>query len=213
MAENDTSKNAVPPAGTDLSPEAPLDTMEVEFDSAAGGPQVNNAADDATQPAGADAPKSHKQSDKHQADKAPSDKAQVDKSDASSSDAGGVKQLVSDTTQKLTAFSGEKARAYAEDGKAKAGGLLDELVRLLQDAAGNVDDKLGEQYGNYARTAADSVSGFSGKVKDKDLDELIAEARTFVEKSPGVAIGTAAALGFVLVRLVKSGLDANKAQA
>ena len=32
---------------------------------------------------------------------------------------------------------------------------------------------------------------------------------TFVKKSPAIAIGTAAVLGFVLVRLIKSGLDAN----
>ena len=36
---------------------------------------------------------------------------------------------------------------------------------------------------------------------------MIDEAREFVKKSPAVAIGTAAAIGFVLARLVKAGLD------
>lgn len=177
MADNTTPQT--PPVGTDFSPEAPLDTMQVEFDSAAGGPQADTAQKPANAP-------------------------------GSASDAGAAKQALGDLSGKLSAFSGEKVRSYAEDGKSKAGSMLDEFAKLLEDAAGSVDGKLGEQYGNYARTAASTVSDFSGKVKDKDLDELLAEARGFVEKSPAVAIGTAAALGFVLMRVVKAGIDANK---
>jgi len=117
-------------------------------------------------------------------------------------------QLFKDSAAKLTKDAGDKARAYAEDGKARAGGALDELARLMTEAAGTVDEKLGEQYGQYARGAADSVSGFSDSLKAKKLDDLIEDARGFVKKSPAIAIGTAAALGFVLVRLIKAGLDA-----
>ena len=117
-------------------------------------------------------------------------------------------QLLKESAAKLTKDAGDKARAYAEDGKARAGGALDELARLMTEAAGTVDEKLGEQYGQYARGAADSVSGFSDSLKAKKLDDLIEDARGFVKKSPAIAIGTAAALGFVLVRLIKAGLDA-----
>ena len=117
-------------------------------------------------------------------------------------------QLLKDSAAKLTKDAGDKARAYAEDGKARAGGALDELARLMTEAAGTVDEKLGEQYGQYARGAADSVSGFSDSLKAKNLDDLIEDARGFVKKSPAIAIGTAAALGFVLVRLIKAGIDA-----
>ncbi|WP_339485264.1 hypothetical protein, partial [Pseudomonas proteolytica] len=61
-------------------------------------------------------------------------------------------------------------------------------------------------YGQYARTAADKVAGFSEGLKAKELDDLIEDARGFVQKSPAIAIGTAAALGFVLVRLIQAGL-------
>ena len=117
-------------------------------------------------------------------------------------------QLFKDSAAKLTKDAGDKARAYAEDGKARAGGALDELARLMTEAAGTVDEKLGEQYGQYARGAADSVSGLSDSLKAKNLDDLIEDARGFVKKSPAIAIGTAAALGFVLVRLIKAGIDA-----
>jgi ElaB/YqjD/DUF883 family membrane-anchored ribosome-binding protein len=117
-------------------------------------------------------------------------------------------QTLKDSASKLTKDAGDKARAYAEDGKARAGGVLDELAKMMTEAAGTVDEKVGPQYGQYARSAADAVSGFSESIKQKNLDDLIEDARGFVKKSPAVAIGTAAAIGFVLVRLIKSGLDA-----
>lgn len=120
-------------------------------------------------------------------------------------------QLLKDSAAKIGKQAVDHARTYAEDGKARAGGALDEIVKLINDAAGTVDDKLGEQYGQYARTAADKVAGFSEGFKAKELDDLIEDARGFVQKSPAIAIGTAAALGFVLVRLLQSGLAANDA--
>lgn len=119
-------------------------------------------------------------------------------------------QLLKDSAAKLGKEAVDRAKGYAEDGKARAGGALDEIVKMINDAAGTVDDKLGEQYGQYARTAADKVSGFSEGLKAKELDELIEDARGFVQKSPAIAIGTAAALGFVLVRLLQSGLSAER---
>lgn len=112
-----------------------------------------------------------------------------------------------DGALKLQRQAGEKARAYALDGKTKVGGALDEFSRLMSEAAGSVDNSLGEQYGDYARSAANTLSGFSDQLKAKDLDELLEDLKSFARKSPAVAVGTAAAIGFVLARLVKSGVD------
>src|SRR3546814_12646923 len=83
----------------------------------------------------------------------------------------------------------------------------------MTNAEGSVDEKLGAQYGDYARSAAQSLSGFSQSLDAKDIDQLLDEARDFVRKSPAIAIGTAAAVGFVLARLVKSGFDTDTADA
>ncbi|WP_404370504.1 hypothetical protein AB5I39_02095 [Sphingomonas sp. MMS24-J45] len=117
-------------------------------------------------------------------------------------------QLLKDSAAKIGKEAVDRAKTYAEDRKAAAGGALDEIVKMINDAAGTVDEKLGDQYGQYARTAADKVAGFSEGLKAKELDDLIEDARGFVQKSPAIAIGTAAALGFVLVRLIQSGLAA-----
>lgn len=103
--------------------------------------------------------------------------------------------------------AGDKARSLAEDGKSRAIGALGQLSQMLTEAAGNVDEKLGTQYGQYARTAADKVQGFSSTIDEKSIDDLVDTAREFVRKSPAVAIGAAAAMGFVVARLLTAGLD------
>lgn len=118
-----------------------------------------------------------------------------------------VKQLVRDNTAKLQDQATDRARAFAEQGKAKAGDALGQLSKMLDDAASQVDDKLGEQYGQYARQAAGQVSGFADTLAAKDVDELADDVRAFVRKSPAAALGIAAALGFAIARVVQSGLD------
>lgn len=121
--------------------------------------------------------------------------------------AGGVKQALIDNSAKVREQAGDKARVYAEDGKTRATNALGQLSELLTDAAGQVDEKLGAQYGQYARTAAEKVQGFSSSLDSKSVDDLVADARELVRKSPAVAIGAAAAVGFVVARLLTSGID------
>ncbi|KQM65076.1 hypothetical protein ASE75_08510 [Sphingomonas sp. Leaf17] len=109
--------------------------------------------------------------------------------------------------EKIGQQATDKVRAFAEMGKDKAGGTLDQFAQMLTDAAGTVDEKIGAQYGQYARQAADTVSGLADTIRAKDVDALVDDARGYVRASPGVAIGVAAALGFVVARLVQSGLD------
>ena len=118
-----------------------------------------------------------------------------------------TRQTLIDNGAKLREQAGDKARVYAEEGKTKASDALGQLSKMLTDAAGNVDEKLGEQYGQYARTAADKVQGFSSSLNDANVDDLIESARDLVRKSPAIAIGAAAAVGFVVARLLTSGLD------
>lgn len=118
-----------------------------------------------------------------------------------------------DEAARLSSTAGEKARGYADAGKDKATDALDNFSTMLRDAAGSVDERLGSQYGDYARKAADSLASFSDNVRNKDVDDFVNGARDLVRKSPVVAIGAAAALGFVIARLLKSGGDNNDSAA
>jgi ElaB/YqjD/DUF883 family membrane-anchored ribosome-binding protein len=99
------------------------------------------------------------------------------------------------------------ARDAAASGKDRATSALSEVSAMVGNVAGALDDKVGPQYGDYARKAADAVSGLADSLKSKDIDDLLDQARTFVRTRPAVAIGAAAALGFVLTRIVRAGDD------
>lgn len=122
-----------------------------------------------------------------------------------------VRQQVKDGATRLQGQAQDKAREFARVGQDRAAGALDQLATMLTDAAGQVDDKLGAQYGGYARNAADTVQKLSGQVREQDLEQLLDQGRELVRKSPAIAIGAAAAVGFVLARLVQSGIDADQA--
>lgn len=105
----------------------------------------------------------------------------------------------------------EKAAALARDGKTKASDALAAVGRTLADTATTVDDKLGPQYGDYARTAARWTQETAAKLEAKDFNELGEDVKDFVRKSPGVAIGIAAVAGFAIARMLggsSSGSDA-----
>ena len=105
----------------------------------------------------------------------------------------------------------DKARDYAQAGLDRTTGALDDVVRMINDAADQIDDKVGSQYGGYARSAAEGIGGFGDMLKGKDVDQLFEDAREIVRKSPAVAIGVAAALGFVVARMARAGVDATEA--
>ena len=120
----------------------------------------------------------------------------------------GTSEAIRREAAKLQAQATEKARGYVDQGKARATGSLDDFARMMEEAADTVDEKLGEQYGQYARSAASRLSGLSESIRGKEIEDMLADARELVRKSPAVAIGTAAAIGFALARVLKSGFDA-----
>ncbi len=115
---------------------------------------------------------------------------------------------IREEASKLGSQAAERARALAGEGKEKATGALDEVAKMMQSAADDVDARLGENYGRYARSAAEGISGFAETLRGKEVDDLVDDVTAFVRKSPVVAVGVAAGIGFVLARLVKSGIDA-----
>lgn len=105
-----------------------------------------------------------------------------------------------------------EAKTYTEDARVKAGDLavqgkgklsegLTALGQVVGDTAQVVDEKLGAKYGDYARTASRSLSDAATRLEQKSVEEIGEDARAFVRKSPGAAVGIAAVFGFLLSRL------------
>ena len=110
-------------------------------------------------------------------------------------------------SDKLSGQAADKARGLVGQGLERGSEALANVSKLIGDTASGLDDRLGSQYGDYARKAATTIEDTANKLASKDADELIEDTRDFVRKSPGVALAGAAILGFALVRLIKSGLD------
>ncbi len=110
---------------------------------------------------------------------------------------------IGDEMTRLLNQATSRAADVAREGKHRTASGLESLAKAIDDTAGTVDDRLGKQYGDFARSAASSVAGLAGTLEQKDLDELVASTREFVKKSPAVAIGSAAVVGFMLARLMR----------
>jgi hypothetical protein len=109
---------------------------------------------------------------------------------------------------KLRDQASEKAFAFANQGKDRATNALDELAKVVNDAAATVDEKVGSDYGDYARRAADAVSGAAASLRNKDIEALYDDARAFVSKSPAIAVGAAIVIGFAVARLARAAVPA-----
>lgn len=105
----------------------------------------------------------------------------------------------------LAHTAGDRARSAAETGKTKAADAVGTLATLIEDIAPTLDSKLGTAYGDYARSAAKSFSGFADTIETKNVDEIVTQSKDYVKKNPAVAVGVAAVAGFVLTRLLKGG--------
>ncbi|MBS0475886.1 MAG: hypothetical protein JSR28_12200, partial [Proteobacteria bacterium] len=110
-----------------------------------------------------------------------------------------------DEAKDMAGQAKERASVLANDGKAKTSDAIASLGKIVADNAGTIDEKLGTRYGDYARTAARSMQETAAKIEAKDLSELGDDAKEFVRKSPGLAIGIAAVAGFMLSRVFKGG--------
>ena len=99
------------------------------------------------------------------------------------------------------------AKEAANSGKAKTTHAIDDVTAMVEDVARTIDARVGPQYGDYARRAADALAGVSDSLKSKDVEQLLDDARDFIRRKPAVAIGAAAAIGFVLTRLLKADED------
>ena len=121
-----------------------------------------------------------------------------------------VSEAATDWVGEAKTYAGqakEKGAALAVEGKAKASDALTTLGKVISDNATTIDEKLGVQYGDYARTAARSIQETAVKLDTKDLGELGDDVKEFVRKSPGVAIGIAAIAGFAIAKMLSGGTD------
>ncbi len=123
---------------------------------------------------------------------------------------GGLAERFRSGRERLANQAGDKARGLVGQGLERASEALANVSKMVGDTAPGIDERLGEEYGDYARRAAGAIENVANAIAEKDADELIDDTRNFVRNSPGIALAGAAVVGFVVARLVKSGLGNGK---
>ena len=108
---------------------------------------------------------------------------------------------------RLAGEAADRTRGLVGQGLERSSEALANVSKLVGETAEGLDERLGAEYGDYARKAATAIDEVANSLASKDPDELIEDTRNFVRKSPGVALAGAAIVGFALARLVRSGLD------
>lgn len=136
--------------------------------------------------------------------------AEPDSNTATASSRGAMLDKVRSGGNKLADQAAEKTRGFVGQGLERGSEALANVSKLVGDTASGLDERLGSDYGDYARKAASAIEDAANKLAAKDADELIEDTRAFVRKSPGVALAGAAVVGFALARLIKTGLDGGR---
>jgi len=119
----------------------------------------------------------------------------------------GLHQRLREGGERLSTEAGDRARGLVSQGLERSAEALSNVSKLVGDTADGLDERLGQEYGDYARKAASAIESTANSIASKSPDELIEDTRNFVRNSPGVAIAGAAIVGFAIARLIKSGLS------
>jgi len=122
-----------------------------------------------------------------------------------------VSKMIGDTAAGIDERLGSEYGEYARRAAGSIENVANQIAskdpdELIDDTAAGIDERLGSEYGEYARRAAGSIENVANQIASKDPDELIDDTRNFVRNSPGIALAGAAVVGFVVARLLKTGL-------
>ena len=125
--------------------------------------------------------------------------------------AGEVKQqakaAVGDLKQQAQSLRGQavdRARSAADEGKTKASGLLSDVASNAHEVADKLRQSQAAPLATYVEQFAGYAANFADTLKNRPVDDLVAEARDYARRSPGVAVGVAVALGFAFARFLKA---------
>jgi ElaB/YqjD/DUF883 family membrane-anchored ribosome-binding protein len=108
--------------------------------------------------------------------------------------------------EQFASQAGERARGLVSQGLERTSEALANVSKMIGDTAPGIEERLGAEYGDYARRAAGAIENAANTIAEKDPDELIEDTRNFVRNSPGIALAGAAVVGFVVARLLKTGM-------
>jgi hypothetical protein len=146
---------------------------------------------------------------------------QTQESSATTSAAGAAQQRAPETTakaqeiggrmqheaQRLTQQTKDQGQAMLQDQKHAMAEQVSGLANALHSTAEKLKTQDQSAMAQYTQQAADGLERFSRTLKDRDLGPLVGQVEDFARNQPGAFIGSAALLGFMAARFLKSSAE------
>jgi hypothetical protein len=121
-----------------------------------------------------------------------------------------VRDTVRDTTKQVASAAKEQARTTYEQKKNLVLDEVGSLASALRDVGNNLKAQNdGSIAAQFTARVADRLEAVGDHLTGKDLDGIIRDVEGFGRRNPAVFLGTAAALGFLAIRFVKSSARPN----
>jgi ElaB/YqjD/DUF883 family membrane-anchored ribosome-binding protein len=117
--------------------------------------------------------------------------------------AGQAKQQAQQVGGQVVGIAQKQVRTALTGQKNRAATAISDAAKLIRQAG--VQAQGGQGSLPLADQLADRVGGLAQTIEQKEVEELIADTEDFARRQPALFLGIAATLGFVAVRVLKSG--------
>lgn len=117
-----------------------------------------------------------------------------------------VAEAAQEKARGLAATAEEKARALAEDKKREIVEQAESVAKVVDGVAAGVEAAL-PPAGPYVRGIASGIHEVTSALRDRSVDDLMAEGRRFAQERPGTVLAGALVLGFGFARFLKASAD------
>ena len=98
----------------------------------------------------------------------------------------------------------DQAAAQLSSQKDRATDTLGSVATAIRQSSQPLRDNNQEMLASYAGKAADRLEQFSVQLRERDLNELMDEAKQFARRQPALFVGAAFAAGVLAMRFLKS---------
>jgi ElaB/YqjD/DUF883 family membrane-anchored ribosome-binding protein len=98
----------------------------------------------------------------------------------------------------------EKAASQLNEQKTRATDSLGNVAQAVRQSTHHLREQQYDTVAQFVERAADQIERFSDHLRQRDLNELVAEAQRFARQQPAVFIGSSFAAGMLAARFIKA---------
>lgn len=97
-----------------------------------------------------------------------------------------------------------EAEARIESGSQRAAENVDEIAEAIGTAASRLSDSEHESLAEYAHQLSSQLSGLSTRLRERNVDQLVADVRNIAHRNPALFVLGSVAVGIGLSRFAKA---------